>query len=625
MLQSELKLTDDFPPVGFDEWRELVEKDLKGAPFDKKLVSQTYEGIAIQPLYTADGPPAQADPAGFPGLPPNARSSHLLGLTRQGWDVCQEYDIADPAKLNAAIRKDVDNGVTAILVRVTSADNLDAAMRDIPIDPLHIGIDAGADFDAAASELTSLRDRRGVTTGRGSFNADPLAVLATTGHLPGSIDDYKSKLAALAKATADSPHDVTAVGVSTAPYHRAGASAAQDLAMSMATGVEYLRTMEADGLSITDAAGQIRFHYHIGCPLFMAIAKQRAARRLWARIIEAAGGGSVPMTTHVRTADRVLTQRDPWVNMLRDTICCFAAAVGGADAITLAPFDAAIGPPDDFSRRVARNTQLLLRDESHLNHVIDPAGGSWFIEKLTDELAQKAWSLFQEIESRGGASTVLVDGWIRRQIKSTWQARLKNISKRKDPITGVSEFPNLAEDRIEKEGEAVSAKVAPAAESGTTITLLTPHPLAEPYEQMRDASDEWLAKTGQRPRIFLANMGPIAHHTARATYSKNFFEAGGIEALTNNGFADADEAAKAFARSGAKLAIICSSDKLYETVVPEVAPKLKEAGARTIILAGRPGEHEEAYKAAGVDRFIFMGCDVLKTLQELLREEGVMS
>jgi methylmalonyl-CoA mutase len=402
----------------------------------------------------------------------------------------------------------------------------------------------------------------------------------------------------------------------------------------------------------------------------MAIAKLRAARRLWARVIDACRGDEQAqrMTLHVRTARRVLTTRDPWVNMLRNTVCCFAGAVAGADSITTAPFDAAIGEPDEFSRRVARNTQLLLREESHLHRVVDPAGGSWFIEKLTDELAERAWPILQDIERQGGMSKALLSGRVAEEIEATWQARVKNLATRKDAITGVSEFPNLEEEPIERSPRpedaarrrpeprsdpaaaealqklkaapgiepAVSAALAGATLSGVSSAIfgesspittdpLPPRPCAAPFEALRDASDAHRARHGRRPVAFLANMGPLAHHTARATWSKNFLEAGGFEVLINNGFADADAAAKAFADSGARIAVICSSDRLYETVVAEVAPRLKEAGARTVILAGNPGEQEENHRAAGVDRFIFLKCDVLGTLRELLTEEGVLS
>jgi methylmalonyl-CoA mutase len=314
---------------------------------------------------------------------------------------------------------------------------------------------------------------------------------------------------------------------------------------------------------------------------------------------------------------------------------------------------------------VARNTQLLLREESHLHRVVDPAGGSWFIERLTDELVERAWAILQEIEGRGGMARALASGWVAEQIEASHAARLKNLATRRDPITGVSEFPNLGEERIEKKppergsgrsergapppavaeslerlkqdpqpARAVEAALAGAGlielssaiygeSSPITIDPLPARSNAAPFEALRDASDRHLAEHGRRPSVFLANMGPIAHHTARASWSKNFFEAGGFEVVTNDGFADADAASQAFADNGASIAVICSSDKLYETVVADVAPKLKEGGARTVILAGRPGEREGADRAAGVDRFIFLGCDVLATLGELLAEEGV--
>jgi methylmalonyl-CoA mutase len=305
---------------------------------------------------------------------------------------------------------------------------------------------------------------------------------------------------------------------------------------------------------------------------------------------------------------------------------------------------------------------VILLEESRLNRVVDPAGGGWFVESMTDELAEKAWAMFQEIESRGGMAEALTRGWIADQIESAFAPRLANIARRKDAVTGVSEYPNLTEASVERESpdlrklrgaaaaeladrtgdlraESLSAAVEAAADGatigqlaramwkdgdGVTIAPLTPNPYARPFEELRDASDLTLAETGQRPKVFLANMGPIAHHTARATFSKNFFEAGGFAVESNNGFDSADAAAEAFRQSGANIAVICSSDKLYPQFVPHVAPGLKQAGARTVILAGHPGDQEAAYRKAGVDRFIYIKVDVLETLRDLLREEGVI-
>jgi methylmalonyl-CoA mutase len=690
MLQSITESLSEFPPVEYQAWRAVVENDLQGAPFERKLVTRTYEGIDIQPLYTAEHiPGAVQDQCGYPGLPPFTRGGRVLGHVESGWDIRQAYGESNPARANRAILDDLSRGATSIELRIgdglddpaapgvgggiaieTLAD-LEQVLADVDLSQVCVAINAGGVFLPAAALLAAVWKKRSVDESmvRGAFNADPLAALASAGCLPVDVDRSLAQMAELAAWTVNTFPKVTAIAVDAAPYHDAGASAAQDLAFSMATGIEYLRAMERAGLDANTASRQILFRCSIGCRLSMAIAKLRAARRLWARVVEACGGDEIGrrMSIQVRTGRRVLTSRDPWVNMLRNTVCCFAGAVAGADVITTAPFDAAISEPDEFSRRVARNTQLLLREESHLHRVVDPAAGSWFIEKLTEELAERAWAILQEIEGRGGMAQTLQTGWVAEQIDATYTARLKNLATRRDAITGVSEFPNLTEDRIERKplereaGRSASAaprpvaaealerlKQAPAPASAVeaalagatlielssaiygetspmTVAPLPPRPYAAPYEALRDASDAHLAEHGHRPSVFLANMGSIAQHTARATWSNNFFEAGGFEVVTNDGFADADAAAKAFVDSAAHIAVICSSDKLYETVVAEVAPKLKEAGAQSVILAGRPGEREEVYRAAGVDRFIFLGCDVLATLRELLAEEGVLS
>jgi methylmalonyl-CoA mutase len=381
------------------------------------------------------------------------------------------------------------------------------------------------------------------------------------------------------------------------------------------------------------------------------------------------------MRIHARVSKRVLTLRDPYVNLLRNTIACFAASIGGAEAITSVPFDSVAGPPDAVSRRIARNTMLVLQEEAHLNRVIDPPGGSWYLDWLTDQVAEKAWGIFQEVERRGGMLPAIQSGWVAKQIDSAFVPRAKNLARRKEGITGVSEFPTVGEvpvirrapDRVtlraaamqrlahaRRSGSALRALAADwrdagpimataveAAEQGasigqmaaalgyhaepTVISPLTPHPFAEPFEALRGASDTWQATHGSRPRVFLANMGPVAHHTARAAYAKNFFEAGGFEVIGNDGSRDAAAAATAFIKSGATIAVICSSDKLYPEVVPQLAPRLRAAGAGTVVLAGNPGANEPAWRGAGVDRFIFIKCDVLAILREMLCKEGVLA
>ena len=698
---AEFTVREDFPAAGYDEWRAMVDKMLKGAPFDRKLVTRTYDGVDVQPMYSRRDELGGDDPLGFPGLAPLVRGSRPLGAAQSGWDLRQEFSEPDLVVANQAILNDLKGGVTSLHLRLDMAarggldpdqeaaagaagrdgvmaynvDDLDKALADVPLKSVLVAIDAGAAFLPAAAMLVGLWQRRGIPAEQATaaFNADPLAALARDGQLPIPATQAIASMAELAKWTAENYANVTAVGVDTTPYHEAGASSAADIAFAAATAVEYLRAMKAAGLDIDVAARQILFRIGLGTHHFRAIAKLRAARQVWSRVVEACGGSrqAQAMRIHARTSDRVLTQRDAQVNLLRNAVAVFAAGVGGADAITSVPFDARTGLPSNFSRRVARNTVLVLQEEAHLNRVIDPAGGSWFLDQLTEDLAGKAWEIFQEIERRGGMLSALKAGWISAQIEACYLLRAKDIASRKQGITGVSEFADVTQEQeiqsppdTEALRAAAATRIASARKtdgapdtltsakdpiadavtaavggatigqiataldfhrgSSESIAAIEPHNFAEPFEQLRDACDAWQANCGQRPRVFLANFGPVAHHTGRATWSTNFFQAGGFEVIGNNGFADADAAAAALAESGAEIAVICSSDKLYPDVVPPAAKKLREAGAGSIVLAGHPGDNEQAWTAAGVDRFIFMKCDVLETLRGLLRKHGVL-
>jgi len=699
MLAEKFTIRDDFPPASYEQWRQLAEAALDGAAFDRKLVTRTYEGIDVQPVYTRADLPS-GDPSGFPGMPPFVRGAAPRGATNVGWDLRQEHRQPDLKQANQDILDDLSGGVTSLLLRFSrsaraglDADNgraaelngldglmvysvadFDRLLEDVQLDLAAIVLDAGGAFLPAAALLVGLWRRHKIAPdqARGAFHADPLAALAADGHLPTSAERAMALMARLAAWTADNYPHVTAVGVDTAPYHHAGATAVEDVAFAAATGVEYLRAMIAAGMDISAAARQIQFRFSLGTHHFLEMAKLRAARKVWARVVQVSGGSSdaAAMRIHARTSNRTLTRRDPYVNLLRNTASVFAAGLGGAQAITSAPFDHLSGPPDAASRRIARNTVLILQEEAHLHRVIDPAGGSWFLETATESIAQAAWTKFQEIEERGGMLTSIQDNWVAEQIDAAFAPRAKDIARRKAGITGVSEFPDVHEtpiahetidsativraarqrvknarqkspalNSLAKSDQPVAALIT-AAERGATIGQMaaalgfhketaSAAPLvnryfAEPFEKLRDATDAWTEKSGTRPRIFLANLGPVAHHAARAAFSKNFFEAGGFEVVTNDGFEDAEAAAAALAASGARVAVICSSDKLYPDLVPSAAESLKAAGARTVVLAGSPGEHEDAWRAAGVDRFIYISCEVLAILREILREEGVI-
>ncbi|MEM7622022.1 MAG: methylmalonyl-CoA mutase family protein [Planctomycetota bacterium] len=701
-----------FEPTTFETWHATVLKDLNGAPFEKKLVTHTYEGIDLQPLYTRRDWPGDSPPHGSPapdrngsgssGVAPFTRGGLPLGNRDHGWEIRQEHKEPRLDQLNASILDDLENGVGSILLRldlagrrgldpdnplasqlvgrdgasIATVDDLDKAFEGVHLNMIGVALEAGAAFEPAAALLLALYHKRNVPKAetRIHFCADPLAVLARDGVLPMETDRAMQRLAELGRHTSANLPASRAVRVGTAPYHHAGATAVQDLAFSMASAVAYLRTLTAAGLSLADASKQLLFSYAIGCNQFLAIAKLRAARKLYARLIEAAGGTGPAqrMVIHARTSKRVITARDPWVNLLRNTVCAFASGVAGADIITTGTYNEAVSLPSTLSRRIARNTQHVLMEESHIHRVSDPAGGCWFIEHLTDEFAEKAWETFQSIEARGGMETCLRSGWVADQIDSAFAPRSKDIATRKAPITGVSEFPNLSESPLDADtislpallgerrghvyahrertgrnivtdadltalaeqasqgatlGDIAAALFEP--EDETTHTRLTsaiaPHPYAEAFERLRDASDEHEARCGYRARVFLASIGSPPQHTARSAFAKNFFQAGGFEVIANDGFATADDAAAAFAESGAGVAVICSSDAVYESVAHEVGSKLRRAGARSVVLAGNPGNNESMYRAAGIDRFIFVKCDVLGVLTEIAHEEGVLS
>lgn len=656
MSDDRLALAAEFPATSREVWKESLEKVLKGAPFEKKMVVKTYDGIDIQPLYTQDDWNAAGNPSGFPGGAPFTRGNTSVGRSVDGWDIRQAHSEADKSKANDQIMDDLERGVTSLIlqfdeaarsgkngadapelagrngVMVYSKEDLDDVLDGVFLNMASVSLEAGPQAVSAAALLKALWADKGVSNDEamGAFNIDPIATLASTGSLPTSADDALAELASIAKETAETYKNVTAVKVDTSAYYGAGATETQDLAIALATGVAYLRAMVDAGMSVDDAAQQIVFSFANGAEVFTGIAKLRAARFLWSQIVKASGGSDdgAAMNLHAATSARALSKRDPWVNMLRVTATCFAGAIGGADAITVLPFDYHCGVANDFARRIARNTQIVLQEESSLNKVIDPAGGSWFIENLTEQYAAKAWSLFQEIESKGGILAVLKDGSLQAQIAETWEARVKNIAKRKDPITGVSEFPNILEEdvvREEPDYAALIAKIAKAdvtigslAKSGTgeTVTALPAHRLAEDFEKLRDGADAYKATKGDFPKIFSANMGAIAKHTARATFAKNFFEAGGIQAITNNGFATADEAATAFKESGAEVAVLCGADGQYEELAASFATALKAAGAKKVYIAGR-GDYD------GVDQAVGMGSDVLATLQDLHTVLGV--
>jgi methylmalonyl-CoA mutase len=615
-VTDELQLAADFAPATHADWRKLVDGVLKGAPFER-LVSKTYDGLTIEPIY------------------PRARGAAPIAgrLAATPWQIMQRIDHPDAALANAQGLHDLENGATGLTLVFagangahgfgleSSADTIAKVLDGVFIAAgISLELQIGPQSRIAATHLAEYIKRKKLAPSACDirFGLDPIGACAAWGSSPHAWSEIVPAFTRAIKGLAESGFKGPFAVADGRVIHDAGGSEVQELAFVLATGVAYLRALEDAGVALEDARGMIYARLSADADQFLTLAKFRALRLLWARIEQACGLAPKPLFIAADTAWRMLTQRDPYVNMLRATMATFSAGLGGANAITVLPHTLALGVPDPFARRVARNTQLVLLEESNLAKVSDPAAGAGGIEALTQALCEATWSLFQEIEKAGGVFASLEQNLIQRKLAATRTARETNIARRKEVLTGATEFPNLHEAHVAVL-KAEPATLAPYGEAKFKFDPLPPMRLAVPFEHLRDRSDEILRDKGARPKVFLANLGAPADFTARATFARSFFETGGIEAVDTEGFIDPAVLASAFKASGAKLACLCSSDKIYTEQAISAAKALQAVGARHIYLAGRPSDQESALRAAGVATFIFAGGDALTVLQEAYR------
>jgi methylmalonyl-CoA mutase len=609
----DLPLAADFAPATQDDWRKLVDGVLKGAPFER-LVSKTYDDFKIAPIY----------PRARGAVPIAGRAAAMP------WQIMQRIDHPDPAQANAQALHDLENGATGLTLVFAGANGahgfgLDPSPQSVKKMLEGVVLDAGIALDLqigpqsrmAAIHVAELVKSSGWSPAACDirFGLDPLGACAAWGSSPYAWAEIVPAVTSAVKGLAALGFKSPIVAADGRVVHDAGGSEAQELAFALAAGVAYLRAIEQSGVPLDAAQGMIYIRLAADADQFLTLAKFRAMRLLWARIEQACGLTPRPLFIAADTSWRMLTQRDAFVNMLRATMATFSAGLGGANAITVLPHTLARGLPDAFARRVARNTQLVLLEESNLAKVSDPAAGSGGFEALTHEFCDAAWVLFQETEKAGGLFAALEQNAIQRKVAATRAAREVNIAKRRDVLTGASEFPNLYEGDIAVL-DAKPVVVPPYGEVKVKFDPLKPMRLAAPFEMLRDRSDAILKTTGNRPRVFLGNLGTAADFTARATFARSFFESGGIEAIDSEGFSGAGAIAAAWKASGAGLVCLCSQDKVYAQQAEAAARALQTAGARHIYLAGRPGERETALRGAGVTDFIFAGSDALATLRK---------
>jgi methylmalonyl-CoA mutase len=602
-----------FPGQTQADWGRAAQAALKGASLES-LVRKTADGLRVEPVY----PPAEGPRATRPGGP---------------WRIIARLDHPDAGEANAQALDDLANGADGL--QVVFSGGLGAhgfGLRRFDSATLHkafdsIRFDAGANFELdlglngpdQALGFGGLIERSGARPEdcRVAFGLDPFAASAR-GPFPADWGAQAGRTAETALALRSQGFPGPFLVADARAVHAAGGSPAQELAFALAAALSLLRLLDATGTPPAEARALIAFRLAADADELATISKFRALRIAWSRVEEACGLEPRAAYVQAESAWRVMTARDPYVNVMRGAAAAFSAGLGGADSVSVLPHTLAAGLPDSLARRLARNSQLILLRESNLGFVADPAAGAGAFEAMTHALCHEAWRLFQEIEGQGRLPSALANGALQRQVAASAAALARNVACLKAPITGVSVHADLAEPRVEVAVGAPERQMfAPAAGA------LMPIRLAEPFERLRDRSDALLRSTGARPKVYLAALGPEARHRRRVQFMREWLEVGGFEAVYEGETPTAEEAVARMGRSGARLVCLCGTDEAYAEQAENFSKAFKASGAKGVALAGRPGEFESVWRAAGVDDFIFVGGNAVATLQSLYGRLGV--
>ncbi len=618
---SNHKLFSEFPPVTTQQWEQKILEDLKGADYEKKLFWKTYEGIAIKPYYRAENLQELQYQEALPGEYPYVRgyndSSNL-------WRIREEIVVTDVVKANKSALAAIAAGATAISFKVKELafkEEMAKLLKGINMEEIAIHFASSHSYSILAHLLIAYVKKAGFDPAKmkGSFNFDSIAYYLLHGEYYNSSDDNFNEAAALIKFIKNDLPSYRVLNVNGKHFYNAGATAVQELAYTLASANEYMAQMTERGIAVDDVCANMQLTFGIGSNYFMEIAKLRAARLLWARMAEQykpKDPDSLKVAVHACSGMWNKSVYDPYVNVLRLTTECMSAAIGGANAITILPFNNSYKCADEFSSRIARNIQIVLKEETYLDKVVDPSAGSYYLESLTDEIAQMAWNQFKKIEEVGGMLAIMENGQLKKDIERVAAQRDMDIAMRKAPILGTNIFPNQNESMLQE---------YTCLNTSDDDAYLKLYRGAEAFEKLRLATERYVAQGGTCPKVFLATFGNLAMRKARATFASNFFACAGYNIMEEYLSKDVNATVTAIISSKADVVVLCSSDEEYAQYACEVVVALKKKHKRLqIVIAGYPKEMIEILHTIGVDDFIHIRTNVIESLTVYQKKFGII-
>ncbi len=623
MANSKEKLFSEFPPVSTEQWEEVIQKDLKGADYEKKLVWKTLEGLKVRPYYRQDNLEGKEYLDSKPGEFPYTRGNNT---NTNEWEIRQDIAVDDVKTANEYALFILDRGVTSLgfnvkckkgNCKIKGAADMDALLKGVFIDCIGLYFNSGHNSPEILKFLTAYADNKGIDKSKitGAVCYDPLGYLTIKGAWATDEEGDFESVRSLFEFAKENLPAYRVLAINGQHFNNAGASIVEELAFTLAMTADYLSKLTDKGLSATDIAKQIQVNLGVGTNYFMEIAKIRAARLLFAKLLEAYGSDFKQVFINSYTSGWHDTVYDPYVNVLRTTTEAMSATIGGTNALVVRPFDKSFKKENQFSDRIARNIQIILKEESYFDKIVDPSAGSYYIENLTDSIIDEAWKLFLEIDAKGGYLAALKEGFIQDAIEKTANTRIINIATRREILLGTNQFPNFNES-VKKAIDKDVLESNKVTVEGDVVKTISKFRGAEGFEDLRLATENH----SKRPKAFMLTYGNLAFRKARATFSCNFFACAGYEVVDNLGFDSAEAGVKAAMDAGADIIVVCSSDDEYTDVVPEVNKLV--GGKAIVVVAGAPACMDDL-KSQGIEDFIHVRSNVLETLQMFNTKLGI--